>query len=214
MKMKLTTIFLLGSMLSSGVALGLDFDPKLYMGIDAQYNRYTGTKQITTPQNVQLTSVGNKSLFGKSGSGLGVFAGSRLTENLGLELGYTVLTGAKLLITNPGFQTSSLKSKNHNWYMDALGFIPVSSEIDIIGAVGIGRLSTKLSGSIQQRVTGVLRASQSLSMRSQKTGLRLGLGAQYKFDENIGARLMVRHQKGNQFVKKVNSAGLGLFYQF
>lgn len=212
--MKLTSIFLLGSILSSSAALGLDFEPNFYVGVEAQYNHYKSVKQVTTPQNVQLNVVNNKPLFGKSGSGLGVFAGSRFTENLGLELGYTALTGAKFKLDNPAFQTSSLKTKSHNLHVDALGFIPMSSEVDIIAAVGLGRLSTKFSGDIQQVVAGVLGAKQNLSMKSRKTGLRLGLGAQYKFNENVGIRFMARHQKGNQFVKKVNSAGVSLFYQF
>ena len=214
MKMKLTSIFMLAGLLSSGAVLGQGVEPSFYTGVEAQYNHYQGAKQLTTPQNVQLNATNNKTLFGKSGAGLGVFAGSRITENLGFELGYTGLMGAKFKLDNPAFKTSSLKTKSHNLYADVLGFIPMSSEVDVIASVGAGRLSTKFTGDIQQVIAGALSAKQNLSMKSRKTGLRLGLGAQYKFNENVGMRFMARHQKGNQFVKKVSSAGLSLFYQF
>jgi opacity protein-like surface antigen len=214
MRTKLAKIFLLGNILTSGVVLGLDFDPTFYTGIEAQYNRYAGANRVTTASKTALTSVNNKSLFNKSGAGLGLFAGSRLVENFGVELGYTALSGAKFALNNPAFRTANVKSRNHNLYVDALGFIPVSSEVDIIGAVGIGRLSSKLSGGIQQLTAGVLGAKQDLLTRSHKTGLRLGLGAQYKVHENVGVRFMARHQKGNQLVKKINSATVSLFYQF
>ena len=100
-------------------------------------------------------------------------------------------------------------------YADVLGYLPVCEDIDLIGSLGMGRLSTKVKGkSVQSDPAGVVLATTNPSLKSSKTGLRLGLGAQYKVTPNVGARFMVRHQKGNQFVKSVNSAGLGLFYQF
>ena len=214
MKMKLATIFLLSGMFANSLAFGLDLEPSFYVGVEAQYNRYQGAKQITTSQNIQLKAVNNKALFGKTGASLGVFAGARLIENVGLELGYTGLMGGKFKLNNPAFQTSSLKTKSHNLYVDALGFIPMSPEVDVIATVGAGRLSTKFSGDIQQIAGKLAGAKQNLSMKSCKAELRFGLGAQYKFNENVSVRFMARHQKGNQFVKKVNSAGVSLIYQF
>lgn len=211
---KLVAIILSGSALLSGTALGLDLDPKFYLGAEAQANRYTGPKEITTPNKARLSTTDNKPLFGRSGSTLNLFAGSKLNEYVGIELGYGFLNHQKMKSITPGFQTSSLKTKNHNLFADVLGFMPLSTEVDLIGSVGIGRLSSKLCGKVEQRVAGFLVNQENVSMRSRKTGLRLGLGAQYKFNENVGTRLMVRHQKGNNFIKKVNSLGVGLFYQF
>lgn len=212
MKMKLVAIALSGAMLASGAAFGVDFDPKFYVGGELQGSRHSGAKKITTPKGNEITTADKKkSPFGKNGSGASAFAGTKLNDNVGVELGYTAMSGTKLSFANS--VNSSVKTKNRNMYADVLGFVPVSDEIDLIGSVGVGRLSTKACGKLAANpVTKVVQ--ENLSMKSAKTGMRIGVGAQYKISPNIGARFMVRNQKGNKFVKSVNSAGLGMFYQF
>lgn len=214
MNMKLAGIALSGAMLVSGASFGMDFDPKFYVGAEAQANKYKGAKEVKT-QGLTVKSADNKSLFGKSGSGASAFVGSQFSEYAGVELGYTALSGTKLSDKTPGFEKSSFKTKSRNMYADVLGYLPVCEDIDLIGSLGMGRLSTKAKGkSVESDRAGVVVDTTNVSLKSSKTGLRLGLGAQYKVTPNVGARFMVRHQKGNQFVKSVNSAGLGLFYQF
>lgn len=216
MKMKLVAIALSGAFLASSAASALDFDPKFYIGGEVQANRQTGVKQIKTPAGNPLTATDKKkSLFGKSGSGASAIVGTKLNENIGVEIGFTGLTGNKISIANTAtnaFKTNNaLKTKSHNLYADVLGYVPVTNEVDLIGSVGVGRLRTKMCGKL---VTATGKALETVSMKSSKTGVRVGAGAQYKLSENLNARFMVRHQKGNKFVKSVNSAGLGLFYQF
>lgn len=205
MKMKLVVLALSGVVLASGIARAEDCDPTFYLGGELQGNQYNkGAKKITTPKGVTITATKkNESLFGKNGTGVSAIAGTRLHENFGAEVGITGLTGKKVHITNAA--KSSLKTRSHNLHADVLGYVPVSKEVDLIGSVGVGHLTTKVSGNVSQ---------EKVSMKSSKAGLRVGLGAQYKLCDNINARFMVRHQKGNKFVKSVNSAGLGLFYQF
>ena len=214
MNMNLACIALSGAMLVSGASFGLDFDPKFYLGAEVQANRYKGAKEFKTTQFGKFTMVDNKPLFGKSGSGASAFFGSQFTEYAGVELGYTALSGGKFSIKTAGFQNSSLKTKSRNMYADVLGYVPVCEDIDLIGSLGMGRLSSTVKGKIVGPNDANVVTTENVSQKSSKTGLRLGLGAQYKVTPNVGARFMVRHQKGNQFVKSVNSAGLGLFYQF
>ncbi|HXH54300.1 MAG TPA: outer membrane beta-barrel protein [Gammaproteobacteria bacterium] len=214
MNMKLAGIALSGAMLLSGASFGMDFDPKFYLGAEVQANRYKGAKEVKTTQFGTFEKVNNKPLFGKSGSGVSAFLGSQFIEYAGIELGYTALSGGKLSIKDPGFQNSSLKTKSRNMYADVLGYVPVCEDMDLIGSLGIGRLSSTVKGKIIGPNNARVVATENVSLKSSKTGLRLGLGAQYKVTPNVGARFMVRHQKGNKFVKSVNSAGLGLFYQF
>ncbi len=211
MNKKLASIALSGVMLVSGASFGMDFDPKLYLGAEVQQNKYKGAKELKTPTGRVLNNPNNKSLFGKSGVGTSAFLGSQLSEYAGVELGYTVLSGAKMSLKTAGFQNSSLKTKHRNVYADVLGYMPVCDDLDLIGSLGMGRLATTVKGKV---VGPTAVTTETVSLKSSKTGLRLGLGAQYKITPNIGTRFMVRHQKGNQFVKSVNSAGLGLFYQF
>ena len=215
MNMKLAGIALSGAMLVSGASFGMDFDPKFYLGAEAQANKYKGAKEVKTETGLgTIKNPDNKSLFGKSGAGASAFVGSQFSEYAGVELGYTVLSGTKMSIKTPGFEKSSFKTKSRNMYADVLGYVPVCEDIDLIGSLGMGRLSTKMNAkAVGPNAAGVVETTNA-SLKSSKTGLRLGLGAQYKVTPNVGARFMVRHQKGNQFVKSVNSAGLGLFYQF
>lgn len=203
MKMKLVVLALSGVVLASGIARAEDCDPTFYIGGEVQANQYEkGVKKITTPRGTTITATNNNALTGKGGAGVSAIAGTRLHENFGAEVGVTGLSGSHVKFNTP---SNKLKTKSHNLHADVLGYVPVSKEVDLIGSVGVGHLTTKISGN-------VLR--EKISMKSSKAGLRVGLGAQYKLCDNLNARFMVRHQKGNKFVKSVNSAGLGLFYQF
>lgn len=219
MKKKLVTMALSGTMLASGLvsASGLEIDPKVYMGAEVSANRYTGTKKLDIGNNRSITNTGNKSLFGNNGAGVSGFIGTRLNECFGLEAGYTLMSKPKLKLNNlVNLQDgTNVKSKMSNGYIDAMGFIPVTDQIEAIGSLGIGFLSTSISGNVKGKVGTTLAAvDQAFSQRSTKAGVRVGAGLAYKFDECLGARFMLRYQQGNKHIKSLGSAGLGLFYQF
>lgn len=214
MKKKLVVLSLSVATLFNGVAFGLDFDPKFYVGGEAQVNHSKGTKDgnLGNTSRTSLLGAKNKSILDSTRPGAGLFVGSRLTENLGVEVGASAANHkVKNGNLSTGLQTSSLKAKNTNLYADVMGILPVSNEVELLASVGVGRLSTKMNGKVNGTA---LAAAQNVSLKSSKAGVRVGAGVQYKFDENLGARLMVRHQKGNKLIKNVTSAGLGLFYQF
>jgi len=221
MKNKLISSVLSVILLSAGSAFALDIDPKFYVGGELQAAK-PKAKQSTVGQFVNLpagtaNSITNGALNAKQNKlGAGLFVGSRLNENVGVELGYSQLGKTKYsanVSDNANNKVSVNNTlKTRNMYFDVLGFMPINECVDLIGSVGVGQLKSKLNGA-QPTVTGLQNVSLKRTS-SKKTGLRLGLGAQYKFNENVGARFMVRHQKGNEFLKNVNSAGLGLFYQF
>lgn len=201
MNKKLASIALSGAMLVSGASFGMDFDPKFYAGAEAQYNKLKGGTGL---QN----AAGQSLLRKKNSPGADLFLGTRITENFGAEVGCSFLKRSHNNLT--GGQVVNVKMNNP--HVDAIGYLPVADNVELIGSVGVGRLSTK----VENKVNGVVRSltADDKSLTKTKTGIRLGLGAQYKFSENVGARFMVRHQKGNKVIKNVNSAGLGLFYQF
>jgi opacity protein-like surface antigen len=210
MKIKLAAIVLSGMFLTSSVSFAEGSNPKFYLGAEAQANSHKNVKEIrTSAGNVLRSAENKKSLFNKSSAGASALVGTRLHENIGVEVGMTGLSGNKLSIANS--TNHSLKARSRNLHTDVLGYLPMSDEMDLIGSVGVGKLTTKVSGQLGNTA---LSASDNVSMKSSKAGLRLGAGAQYKISDNMSARFMVRHQQGNSFVKSVNSAGLGLFYQF
>ncbi len=201
MKNKLAILALSGVVLVSGSAFGMDLDPKFYVGAEAQINKLKNGKEFV--------DTNNKSKIRKNTQAAGLILGSRIHENVGVEAGYSLLKRSKSTLVNG----STVSVKMRNPHIDALGYVPVSKDIDVIGSVGLGRLSTKVSQKAQDGTAIALTAQEKRDIKA-KYGVRLGVGAQYKIDENLGARFMVRHQKGNKVVKNVNSAALGLFYQF
>jgi hypothetical protein len=204
MNMKLASIALLGATLISGASFGMDCDPKFYVGGEAQQNKLKGGKYF------QDVTTGKSLLRKKTSPGASLFLGTRVTENFGAEAGYSFLKKSHNVdVTN---KNNSTTVKMNNTYVDAMGYVPVSNDVELIASVGVGRLSTKVTEKRNSVVAPLSKEKKEL-MKS-KAGVRFGLGAQCKLTENVGARFMVRHQKGNKTIKSVNSAGLGLFYQF
>jgi len=222
MKIKLAAASLLAASLASA-AVFADLDPKFYVGGEAQFNKFKYDQKSFLNR---LTTNGKNPITKKSSPGAGLFVGSRLNEYFGLEAGISASRAVKgswneTLANNiANFQNSgNVKLENRNIYADVLGYVPVACDVDLIGSVGVGVLNTKWSVSRNQNLNalgGLLNANaqESANGKHSKTGLRLGAGVQYKFDDNIGARLMVRYQKGNKIIKNNTQAGLGLFYQF
>jgi hypothetical protein len=176
-KNKIIAAVLSVAVLSAGSAFAIELDPKFYVG-----GEVLGSKLKAKDENINL----------KKRPGAAVFAGSRLNENFGLELGYSYLG-----------KTNDVK--NTNLSADVLGYLPVNESVDLIGSVGLGRLSSKAA-------KGAVLSNEKNT--TSKVAPRLGLGAQYKFDNNVGVRAMARFQRGNDFAKNATSVGVGAFYQF
>jgi len=203
MRNKLIGSVLSVALLSAGSAFALDIDPKFYVGGELQATKFKPKKEVSKALEE------NDLKLKQSKAGAGVFVGSRLNENFGVEAGYSLLGKIKIVRKNGNEEANdALTAKNRNIHADILGYLPINENVDVIGSIGVGQLKTTFKNK------DIQKALKDSGAKMQKTGLRLGLGAQYKFDENIGARFMVRHQKGNDLLKSVNSAGLGLFYQF
>lgn len=217
MKNKLVTIALSSVMMMSAAAFA-DCDPQFYVGGELQSNKYKGAKTFTSKAGTVVERLDKKPFFGKSGAGASIVAGTRLNENVGIELGATGLSKSKFHFKQDATlkNNSSLKTKGNNLYADVMGYAPVSEQVDLIAALGVGRLTSKVSGTLEARhpISNRVLASENVSLKTHKTGVRVGAGVGYKIDKNLTARLMVRHQKGNKYVKSVTSAGLGLLYQF
>jgi len=203
MKMKLTAMCMSAAMLSSSAAFGLDIDPKFYVGAEAQYNKLKASNSSAFLQN-------GKSMITKDKlPGGSLQLGARLNENFGAELGYALFKNS---VSNLAVGNGNVKAKLKTPFIDALGYLPVASNINLIGSLGLGRLNTKMN--ITRNGVAVPLTQAQKDAAKAKVGARLGLGAEYLFDANLGARAMVRYQKGNKAVKSVQSMSVGLFYQF
>jgi len=196
MKKIIAVAALTGAVAAPAFADGLD-DVRFYLGGELNYNSPSWTKVETT---------GGASFTAKKKKpGFGVLAGAKFNEFVGAEIGYNffkksnnnTVTGAA------GKGTAKLS----NMYADVIGYLAVAPEVDLLGSVGFGRMKPKVT---------VDNATMKDGVNKAKVGYRLGAGAQYKFDDNLAARLMVRYQKGKKSsaVKSLTQAGLGLTYTF
>lgn len=215
MKIKLTSVALSGVMLlsSAAFAASADFDPRLYVGGEIQADKYKGTKEI---KSGNTTVTNNKGVFTKTVPAASLVVGSQLNEYCAVEAGATAASSIKGKLVNKDTahaftNASDAKLKSRNIHADVLGFVPVSDQAQLIGSVGVGRLSSKAKGYTQEKGAA---ARNDFTSKSSKMGVRVGAGVGLKLDDNVSARLMVRHQEGNKHVKHINSAGVGLFYQF
>jgi len=154
--------------------------------------------------NFRSSNGGSKLVIRKNKPGVNVFLGARFNENLGAEVGFGFITKTKG--TAQGNRQAT--NKISNLYADALGFMPVSSKVDLIGSVGLGRMKSKAD------VAGATFTNKAL-LNKAKVGVRVGAGAQYNVNENWGTRAMVRYQKGNKnFLKSNTSVSVGAVYTF
>lgn len=96
---------------------------------------------------------------------LSINAGAKLHENFGLEAYYQQSDSEK---------KHGHKSRFYSYGVDAMGYLPVADKVDLIGSVGIGQYEFRSGGD------------------ENDLGYRIGVGAQYSFNNNWAARAMVR----------------------
>lgn len=232
MKMR-TCIFFLGLSLIYEVAHGLDCLVNFYVGAEAQYSYLNVTKQINSSSGTVISRSNNQPLFSENGAAAGLFVGANFNEFIGLEVGYLQFKNSKTqdsLVYNPSVpgitllkvqSTNTFTAKHHNWYLDVMGCLPIILGVDIVGTVGFGNLTSKLKNVTQATAALNIPPANPINLlgetngnaRSSKVGFRGGVGLQYKVCD-LGARLMVRYQNGNDLIKNLTSVAVGLFYQF
>ncbi len=234
MKKLMMSVVFGGAFISNSAYAILDFIPSFYTGLEGQYNHYSAQTQINKSGQI-ISRVNNQPLLSSNGVAGGIFAGSDLNEYFGIELGYDRFKNNKAKDSVPynptlgiynlqGQSTNLFTTRHYNWHVDLLGHYPVAVGVDLLGEVGIGRLSSKINivsqasastTALTGGATSVINISNSnnSTVKMAEAGIRLGLGAQYKLG-SFGARFMVRYQKGNELVEHFTSAGVGLFFQF
>jgi opacity protein-like surface antigen len=191
----------------SGVATAGAFDDTRFnLGGELSVLNKTSYSTANTPDlnAFKSSNSDSKLVIRKNKPGVNVFVGARFTENLGMELGFGFIQKVKA-----GAQLNrNASNKVSNLYADVLGYMPVSAKVDLIGAVGVGRLKSKPD------VSNYPFANKT-ALTKTKVGVRFGAGAQYNVTENWAARAMVRYQKGNKnFLKGNTSLSVGALYSF
>lgn len=205
--------------------------PNFYVGLEGQYHHYSVEKSLDTNGGV-MTRGNGRPLFSDDNIGGGIFAGANLFELIGVELGFTKFRNSKTtddLLYNmaaPGVSQIQVHSVNrfhaehHNTYVDAMARFPVPMGLDVLASLGVGCLTSRIHNRTKAHAfvsvppnSVNLKSRNYLSTRTSSMGFRVGLGTQIKFG-CVGGRLMFRYQRGNDLLRNVLSAGLGIFFQF
>jgi len=133
-----------------------------------------------------------------------LFAGYQFHPNFAAEFGYTDLGKAK--VTGPGGTDEFAATE---WELSALGMWPVMPTLQLFGRLGLYYGEGKLSGPDQ----GTKKSS----------GVTFGLGGEWDFTRNIGARLEWQRFSKVKFRNDLNGAedkgdvdnlSIGIVYRF
>ncbi len=109
--------------------------------------------------------------------------GVKFKDNFGLEFGYAFHNKLKVSGTNSG----SVRIRNA--FIDIMGYMSLfdsSSQVDLIGGLGLGRMAMVGKGSAVEAAMGG---------NYNKFGFRAKFGAQYNVDNNWGIRGLVGYQQ-------------------
>ena len=195
---KVSSLVLAAALGASSVASAIDM--KWYVGGELAYNKLSHSKD-----NKDLADAAAVKLKNSTPSA-SLIAGVRLNEYVGVEAGYTFMKKIKMKEQSAATVAGTpaqYDMKVRNIHLDVNGFYPVCNDIDVIGTVGLGKLQAKTA-----------------TQKASKIGYRLGAGAQYKFNESVAVRAMVRYQQAGgksndvRLLKSNTSLALGTTYSF
>lgn len=95
------------------------------------------------------------------------------------------------------------------------GYIPVSRDFELLGALGIGQYDFTGSDKYQANV-GYLYIGGEDKGAFDSLGIRIGVGAQYNITDHFALRAMARYVilNDDDYVKNLTEFSLGLRYMF
>lgn len=186
-KLVITSIL---TILVSGVFAD-DFNP--YTGIDYQQTwMKANTNGLFTTKNITP----------KSYPGANAYIGTKFAENFGIELGAGSTTNKKKNWSEPeeilgvdGTVAGNTKIRLSNFYLDLIGFLPITENTEIFGSVGASLVKAKIAINFLTFNGSQLTSAQLSDLGGQlsistnlKTVLRFGIGANYMITDSIGVR--------------------------
>ena len=172
---------------------------RFYVGAGLGYNKYNLSNDF---KNKIESSPNKGSVKSKTGDILVPVLGVKFQENYGAEFGYAFHNKLEF----DGVKSGNLRIRNS--FVDLMGYMPMTTQIDLVGGLGIGRMTIKEKSSL-----GAIGTGSSYN----KFGLRAKIGAQYSIDNNWGMRGLVGYQRvgdksGKQAIKSMQSANVDVLY--
>src|SRR5688572_4868760 len=151
--------------------MGGTLDTNLYIGGNVGQSRYRNTCDgVPIPCDDKDT-------------GFRVFAGYKFHRNLAVETGYFDLGKASASGAFGG-GVVTLEGKVRGWELLGVVTVPVWQQLSVLAKVGVARSRTSATGTAA--LGGV---AAGVSAKENSTDFTYGLGVEYAFTPNIGARL-------------------------
>lgn len=192
---------------ASGLASAARFDDtRFYIGGEASVYNKTSYNKGNTPDlnNFKTSNAASELVITQNKPGINIFVGGRFNEYIGGELGFGLIA----TVRGTAQLNREATNKINNIFLDMLAYMPVATNADLIGSIGVGAIQS------HSNVQGATFQDKS-ALDKAKTGYRLGGGAQYYMTNNWSTRVMVRYQQGSQtFLRSNISISLGLIYIF
>lgn len=156
-------------------ANAVEFKP--YVGLDYVYSM--------TDLDVKIANADVSEYLEDDLNAFAVSVGAKLHKNFGVEAFYQQSEDGEKKW--PGEKTTT----NYKAYgVDFVGYFPAHEKIELLGSVGVGYYDA------EAKYNGDAFAAlniNSVKLDDSGLGYRLGVGAQYNFTENWGARVMARY---------------------
>lgn len=175
-----------------------------YLGVDFTYNKFGIDDDATGYVEDQFNA-------------FKINAGVRLNRYVGIELFYQK-SGEEEKSKMTDYEDVKLKTKVkfEAVGVDVKGYLPTSVEkLDVYGTVGLAKYDFSGDVKATNLVTGV---SASEDVSEKNTGLRFGLGAEYKLDDHWSADVSGRYVKINSgkedYFDDLKEFSLGVKYSF
>lgn len=143
-----------------------------------------------------------------------IFGGYQFNRNFALEGGYFDLGKFGFAATTVPAGTLTGNIRLQGWNLDAVGILPVTEKLSVLGRVGVtnARARDSFSG------TGAVNVPYSSANPSQRdTNYKFGVGVQYAFNDALAMRVEAERYRVNDAVGNkgdVDLVSVGLVYRF
>lgn len=163
-----------------------------------------------------------------------IYGGYRYSDNLAFEGGFVNLGQFKTNF-NADYDGAagpagrgSAKASSYGLFVDALGIVPATEQLDLFGRAGLVLARTKVTGrgfscdpgTLATCTSATADASNRVSASKTRVLPKLGVGADYNFSDNLALRVEyeryfnVGGSRSIMFKEDVNSFSLGLITRF
>jgi opacity protein-like surface antigen len=150
--------------------------PQFYVGGGYVYSMYSAKT---------VNGISADTYFPDRNHNLNAHGGVKFNKSFALEAGVTKSNEATKKVTYLG-QSNTFSDSFFKYYLDAIGFYPLSSRIEVLGTGGVGMTAIDVTRKLPNG--GKLKSSEN------NFTFRAGGGVQYNITRNFNARGILRYE--------------------